>query len=165
MSDASGDDASASGNSADAGRDETDTSENKVDAGGNSADTSRDSATKAREDREREELLREQSRKNTTVGILVAATLVEIVLSFAFITAIYLGFGLVIYRVIGVQTPVPMQLLSPVVFVGGIALGYIAHKKILRLVIDKAGLKDRLRPDVYDQYLTRKERQEKERMR
>lgn len=120
---------------------------------------------KTNEERERKALVHDQDQKKATLLFMIAATAVEIVMSFLCIAILYIGFGLVIYRVIGAKTPAPLQLLSPVIFIGGIFLGYKAHKKLLRLVIDKANLKDRLRSDVYDQYRTRKERRIKDSMR
>lgn len=107
---------------------------------------------------ERSELVKEQNRKKTTVIFMIAATLVELVLSLLCIAVLYLGAGVVIYRVIGATNPALLQLSSPVIFIAGMVVGYKIYKRIMRHVIDKAGLKDRLNPDVYDQYLTRKER-------
>lgn len=107
---------------------------------------------------ERSALVEEQKRKRTTVIFMIAATLVELVMSFLCIAVLYVGIGVVIYRVIGATTPAPLQLSSPVIFIAGVFCGYQIYKRLMRFVIDKASLKDRLNPDVYNMYLTRKER-------
>lgn len=117
------------------------------------------------EDEKRAELVREHDIKKTTVIFMIVATLVELLLSLICIIILLLGIGFIIYRVFGAETLAPLQLSSPIIFIGGLVAGYCIYKRGMRFVIDRLGLKDKLKEDVYDQYLTRKERRLKEDMR
>lgn len=111
---------------------------------------------------ERAALVREHDVKKSTMLFMVAATVVEIISAFACIVVLYIASGFVAYKLLGAKTATPLQLLSPIVFIGGLFLGYKIYKRIMRLAIDRLHLKECLRKDVYGQYLTRKERRKEE---
>lgn len=116
------------------------------------------------ETEERAALVHEHDVKKFSLLFMAAATLVEIISAFLCIAVLYICVGFAAYKVLNAKTAIPLQLASPVVFIGGLFAGYKIYKRLMRIAIDTFHLKSRLRKDVYNQYLTRQERQ-KEAMR
>lgn len=114
---------------------------------------------------ERQVLIHEHDVKKATVLFMVAATIVELVMSVICVAILYVGVGLMAYRVMKATTPIPLQIASPLIFIGGLIAGYNIYKRLMRWVIDRFALKDKIKGDVYDQYLTRKERRMREDLR
>lgn len=113
------------------------------------------------EARERAALVKERETKSATIIFMVAATVVEIAVTLAVVLALIIACAAFVYKALGVSPEkCPPIYFEPFVFIGGIALGFFLYKKIMRLAIDRLRLKEKIRPDVYAQYLSKKERKE-----
>ena len=80
----------------------------------------------------------------------------------ALMTALYILAAVLCYRVFRLESALPIQIASPLVFIGGMIFGFILHKKIMYVIIDKLNLYDKLQKGLGDYYRPRKSRNEKQ---
>jgi ABC-type siderophore export system fused ATPase/permease subunit len=116
----------------------------------------------AEEKARRAAAVKKAEMKRASLIFMLSASLVEIVISLVIIMGLYVLIAFLVFKVCGLQPgPTPFFLVSTVVFIAGLVLGFFLYKKIMRLVIDKMKLQDKLQPDIIDHYLTNKEWKEK----
>ncbi|MBQ9495519.1 MAG: hypothetical protein IJR50_07775 [Treponema sp.] len=102
------------------------------------------------------ELRKKSEQKRNTVIFMLCVSIVEVALMLAFMVAFYILAAVVIYRVFNAQSAVPMQIMSPLAFIGGVVVGFILHKKIMCFFINILHLQNKLQDGIADHYLSRK---------
>jgi uncharacterized membrane protein len=121
-----------------------------------------DSVENSAEKAKRAALVRQSEMKHNSVLFMITASVVEIIVTLAIMVVLYILAAWLIYKVFKSSSPLPFQIVYPLIFIAGMILGFIVYKKIMRFGIDKFKLNDKIRSDIIDHYLTRKEWKAKE---
>ena len=114
------------------------------------------------ERKRREEIIKKSELKRNTIFFTIISCIIQVILMLALMTALYILAAVLCYRVFRLESALPIQIASPLVFVGGMIFGFILHKKIMYVIIDKLNLYDKLQKGLGDYYRPRKSRNEKQ---
>ena len=113
------------------------------------------------DEKEREKRKNDQieyrNRQKTSNLFLFIGTICEIILSLAFVFIYFVLAVLIVARIPEGAQQIVYNILLIIAFIGGLASGFFIYRTLGRLIIDKKGLKDKLREDVLNQFKTRKE--------
>ena len=113
------------------------------------------------EKKRREAIVKKSELKRNTILFTIASCLVQVILMLALMTALYIIVAVLCYRVLRFESALPIQIASPLIFIGGMIFGFILHKKIMYVIIDRLNLYDKLQKGLGDYYRPRKARNEK----
>ena len=113
------------------------------------------------EKKRREAIVKKSELKRNTILFTIASCLVQVILMLALMTALYIIVAVLCYRVLRFESALPIQIASPLIFIGGMIFGFILHKKVMYVIIDKLNLYDKLQKGLGDYYRPRKARNEK----
>ena len=113
------------------------------------------------EKKRREAIVKKSELKRNTILFTIASCLVQVILMLALMTALYIIVAVLCYRVLRFESALPIQIASPLIFIGGMIFGFILHKKVMYVTIDKLNLYDKLQKGLGDYYRPRKARNEK----
>ena len=113
------------------------------------------------EKKRREAIIKKNEIKRNTILFTIASCLVQVILMLALMTALYIIVAVLCYRVLRFESALPIQIASPLIFIGGMIFGFILHKKIMYVIIDRLNLYDKLQKGLGDYYRPRKARNEK----
>ena len=113
------------------------------------------------EKKRREAIIKKSELKRNTILFTIASCLVQVILMLALMTALYIIVAVLCYRVLRFESALPIQIASPLIFIGGMIFGFILHKKVMYVIIDKLNLYDKLQKGLGDYYRPRKARNEK----
>ena len=114
------------------------------------------------EKKRREEIIKKGELKRNTILFTIASCIVQVILMLVLMIALYVFAAVIFYRFLRLQSAFPIQIASPLVFVGGMIFGFMLHKKIMYVIIDKLNLYDKLQKGLADYYRPRKARNEKQ---
>ena len=114
------------------------------------------------EKKRREEIIKKSELKRNTILFTIVSCIVQVILMLALMTVLYILATVLCYRVFNLKSALPIQIASPLVFIGGMVSGFILHKKIMTVIIDKLNLYDKLQKGLGDYYRPRKSRNEKQ---
>ena len=114
------------------------------------------------EKKRREAIIKKNELKRNTIFFTIASCIVQVILMLALMTVLYILAAVLCYRVFNLKSALPIQIASPLVFIGGMVSGFILHKKIMYVIIDKLNLYDKLQKGLGDYYRPRKSRNEKQ---
>ena len=114
------------------------------------------------EKKRREAIIKKSELKRNTILFTIASCIVQVILMLALMTALYIIVAVLCYRVLRFESALPIQIASPLIFIGGMIFGFILHKKIMYVIIDKLNLYDKLQKGLGDYYRPRKSRNEKQ---
>lgn len=120
-------------------------------------DEGQSSFEKAQEKAYRDAAMKKAELKRNSMIFMIAASVVEIILTLVLMIGLYVLAAWLIYRVLKISSPLPFQIAYPLVFILGMILGFILYKLVMRWAIDKFHLRGKIQPDIVDHYLTRKE--------
>ena len=113
------------------------------------------------ERKRREEIIKKSELKRNTIFFTIISCIIQVILMLALMTALYILAAVLCYRVFRLESALPIQIASPLVFIGGMIFGFILHKKIVTVIIDRLNLYDKLQKGLGDYYRPRKSRNEK----
>ena len=113
------------------------------------------------EKKRREAIIKKSEIKRNTIIFTIASCIVQVILMLALMTALYILVAVLCYRVFRLESALPIQIASPLVFIGGMIFGFILHKKIMYAIIDRLNLYDKLQKGLGDYYRPRKARDKK----
>ena len=113
------------------------------------------------EKKRREAIVKKSELKRNTILFTIASCLVQVILMLALMTALYIIVAVLCYRVLRFESALPIQIASALIFIGGMIFGFILHKKVMYVIIDKLNLYDKLQKGLGDYYRPRKARNEK----
>ena len=113
------------------------------------------------EKKRREAIVKKSELKRNTILFTIASCLVQVILMLALMTALYIIVAVLCYRVLRFESALPIQIASPLIFIGGMIFGFILDKKVMYVIIDKLNLYDKLQKGLGDYYRPRKARNEK----
>lgn len=114
------------------------------------------------ERKRREEIIKKSELKRNTIFFTLISCIIQVILMLALMTALYILAAVLCYRVFRLESALPIQIASPLVFIGGMIFGFILHKKIMYVIIDRLNLYDKLQKGLGDYYRPRKSRNEKQ---
>ena len=114
------------------------------------------------ERKRREEIIKKSELKRNTIFFTIISCIIQVILMLALMTALYILAAVLCYRVFRLESALPIQIASPLVFIGGMIFGFILHKKIMYVIIDRLNLYDKLQKGLGDYYRPRKSRNEKQ---
>ena len=100
-----------------------------------------------------EKKISEYKRKQNTVIFAIVTGLLNIGFMLALMFSMFVIFTVIVYRLMHCTSPVPVQLAIPVIMIAGFALDFILSTKLIRLLIIKFNLADKINKKVADQYL------------
>ena len=110
------------------------------------------------EKKRREAIIKKSELKRNTIFFTIVSCIVQVILMLALMTVLYILAAVLCYRVFRLESALPIQIASPLVFIGGMIFGFILHKKIMFVIIDKLNLYDKLQKGLGDYYRPRKSR-------
>jgi|GEM_PF-1062509 len=108
------------------------------------------------ERKRREEIIKKSELKRNTIFFTIVSCIVQVILMLALMTVLYILAAVLCYRVFRLESALPIQIASPLVFIGGMIFGFILHKKIMYVIIDRLNLYDKLQKGLGDYYRPRK---------
>ena len=108
------------------------------------------------ERKRREEIIKKSELKRNTIFFTIISCIIQVILMLALMTALYILAAVLCYRVFNLKSALPIQIASPLVFIGGMIFGFILHKKIMYVIIDRLNLYDKLQKGLGDYYRPRK---------
>lgn len=108
------------------------------------------------EKKRREAIIKKSELKRNTIFFTIVSCIVQVILMLALMTALYILAAVLCYRVFRLESALPIQIASPLVFIGGMIFGFILHKKIMYVIIDRLNLYDKLQKGLGDYYRPRK---------
>jgi len=114
------------------------------------------------EKKRRQEIIKKGEIGRNTILFTIVSCIVQVILMLVLMIALYAVAAVIFYRILRLQSALPIQIASPLVFVGGMIFGFILHKKIMYVIIDKLNLYDKLQKGLGDYYRPRKSRNEKQ---
>ena len=114
------------------------------------------------EKKRREAIIKKSELKRNTIFFTIVSCIVQVILMLALMTVLYILAAVLCYRVFRLESALPIQIASPLVFIGGMIFGFILHKKIMYVIIDRLNLYDKLQKGLGDYYRPRKSRNEKQ---
>lgn len=107
-----------------------------------------------------------RTKKKNSNLFLFCSSIFEVVETILIIMVLFIVFSFFMFRVFNATGDLAQKIFSImtiVIFVGGLVLGFIVHKKVLGWVIEKFNLEDKLSKEVLDHYKKRtKEEKEAE---
>ena len=95
-------------------------------------------------------------RKKNTIIFTVVTGLLNVVFMLAMMLVMLLAFILVTYKLLGCTSSLPAQIAMPAIMIAGFALDFIFSVRIIRYVIIKFNLADKINQKVAEQYLAGK---------
>ena len=104
----------------------------------------------------REAIIKKSELKRNTIFFTIVSCIVQVILMLALMTVLYILAAVLCYRVFRLESALPIQIASPLVFIGGMIFGFILHKKIMYVIIDRLNLYDKLQKGLGDYYRPRK---------
>ena len=113
------------------------------------------------EKKRREAIIKKSELKRNTILFTIASCIVQVILMLALMTALYIIVAVLCYRVLRFESALPIQIASPLIFIGGMIFGFILHKKVMYVIIDRLNLYDKLQKGLGDYYRPRKARDKK----
>lgn len=113
------------------------------------------------EKKRREAIIKKSELKRNTILFTIASCIVQVILMLALMTALYIIVAVLCYRVLRFESALPIQIASPLIFIGGMIFGFILHKKVMYVIIDRLNLYDKLQKGLGDYYRPRKSRDKK----
>lgn len=108
------------------------------------------------EKKRREAIIKKSELKRNTIFFTIVSCIVQVILMLALMTVLYILAAVLCYRVFRLESALPIQIASPLVFIGGMIFGFILHKKIMYVIIDRLNLYDKLQKGLGDYYRPRK---------
>lgn len=107
-----------------------------------------------------------RTKKKNSNLFLFCGSIFEVVETILIIMVLFIVFSFLMFRVFNATGDIGQKIFSImtiVIFVGGLVLGFIVYKKVLGWVIEKFNLEDKLSKEVLDHYKKRtKEEKEAE---
>lgn len=91
--------------------------------------------------------------RNNTILFAIITGFCNIILTLAIMFVLFIISALMIYKVFHSGSAIPIQIAMPVILIGGLILDFFLSIRIIRLVIIKFNLKDKINPKVAAQYL------------
>ena len=120
---------------------------------------------KVKEQRKKDAVDYRTKKKNSNL-FLFCGSIFEVVETILIIMVLFIVFSFLMFRVFNATGDIGQKIFSImtiVIFVGGLVLGFIVYKKVLGWVIEKFKLEDKLSKEVLDHYKKRtKEEKEAE---
>ena len=120
---------------------------------------------KVKEQRKKDAVDYRTKKKNSNL-FLFCGSIFEVVETILIIMVLFIVFAFLMFRVFNATGDIGHKIFSImtiVIFVGGLVLGFIVYKKVLGWVIEKFNLEDKLSKEVLDHYKKRtKEEKEAE---
>ena len=120
---------------------------------------------KVKEQRKKDAVDYRTKKKNSNL-FLFCGSIFEVVETILIIMVLFIVFSFLMFRVFNATGDIGQKIFSImtiVIFVGGLVLGFIVYKKVLGWVIEKFNLEDKLSKEVLDHYKKRtKEEKEAE---
>ena len=113
------------------------------------------------EKKRREAIIKKSELKRNTILFTIASCIVQVILMLALMTALYIIVAVLCYRVLRFESALPIQIASPLIFIGGMIFGFILHKKVMYVIIDRLNLYDKLQRGLGDYYRPHKARDKK----
>ena len=104
------------------------------------------------EKKRREAIIKKSELKRNTIFFTIISCIIQVILMLALMTALYILAAVLCYRVFRLESALPIQIASPLVFIGGMIFGFILHKKIMYVIIDRLNLYDKLQKGLGDYY-------------
>lgn len=105
-------------------------------------------------EQKRERIEAQKKARNTNI-FLFCTTIIQIVVTLVLIIAMFIVSLIVVSLVMGKDNPIAptlMQFLMFAEFIGGLILGFMVFNAIVRLLIKKLHLEDKIKKDVLDRY-------------
>ena len=118
---------------------------------------------KVKEQRKKDAVDYRTKKKNSNL-FLFCGSIFEVVETILIIMVLFIVFSFLMFRVFNATGDIGQKIFSImtiVIFVGGLVLGFIVYKKVLGWVIEKFNLEDKLSKEVLDHY-KKKTKEEKE---
>ena len=107
-------------------------------------------------ERRKRDQLEYRAKKRTSSIFMLAATAFEIVETLIIMLALFLLDAFILLKVCNPESAtvqIIFQITTIIIFLGGIVLGFLLYKKIIRWVIIKFNLKDKLMDEVTSHYI------------
>ena len=76
------------------------------------------------EKKRREAIIKKNEIKRNTILFTIASCILQIILMLALMTALYILAAVLSYRVLHLESALPIQIASPLVFIGGMIFGF-----------------------------------------
>ena len=118
---------------------------------------------KVKEQRKKDAVDYRTKKKNSNL-FLFCGSIFEVVETILIIMVLFIVFSFLMFRVFNATGDIGQKIFSImtiVIFVGGLVLGFIVYKKVLGWVIEKFNLEDKLSKEVLDHY-NKRTKEEKE---
>lgn len=112
---------------------------------------------KVKEQRKKDAVDYRTKKKNSNL-FLFCGSIFEVVETILIIMVLFIVFSFLMFRVFNATGDIGQKIFSImtiVIFVGGLVLGFIVYKKVLGWVIEKFNLEDKLSKEVLDHYKKR----------
>ena len=110
------------------------------------------------EKKRRQEIIKKGEIKRNTILFTIVSCIVQVILMLVLMIALYAVAAVIFYSIHRLQTARTKQISYTLVFVGGMIFGFILHKKIMFVIIDKLNLYGKLQKGLGDYYRPRKSR-------
>ena len=120
-----------------------------------------------REKRKREQI-EYRNKKRTSTIFMVIASIFEILETLALMIVMFVILAFVMLKLLNPESQVVMvlfQIMSVVIFAGGMILGFLIYKKAVRWAIKKFNLEDALLDDVKRHYIKPAEKETEQELR
>jgi|WetSurMetagenome_2_1015567.scaffolds.fasta_scaffold217958_2 hypothetical protein len=95
--------------------------------------------------------------KKASILFMVTGTIIEIIITLVVLFGLYILAAYLIFKVFGIKSPVAFQIMYPLIFIGGIVLGFFLYKQVMRWSIKKFHLEKKLKSEIIEHYLSRRE--------
>lgn len=98
-----------------------------------------------------------RTKKRTSNTFMFFATIFEIIETLILMIVLFISFAFIIFRVLKLgdsQIGVTIfEVGSLIIFIGGMILGFLIYKKVVRIAIKKMHLEDKLSDEVLNHYI------------
>lgn len=98
-----------------------------------------------------------RTKKRTSNTFMFFATIFEIIETLILMIVLFISFAFIIFRVLKLgdsQIGVTIfEIGSLIIFIGGMILGFLIYKKVVRIAIKKMHLEDKLSDEVLNHYI------------
>lgn len=111
--------------------------------------------------RRKAETVAYRTKKNTSRMFMVCMSIFEIVVSLAIIIVLFIAAAFVtfkLFKITGTTGQVIFEIVSIIIFIGGMILGFFAYKAFARFVIKKFKLEEKISADILEHYKSKEER-------